>query len=150
MALIQDLHAAISRRDWHAVEVAANRLRDTNLEADNAAKDANIAYWVKETQRCLKSAQSLADDNAAKEARIKADDLKILKLEEQLSAEQASHERSGKSRDEWRGKAEALEAKLAAAEKVREAAIELDEAISDDFNIFGAQQKLRAALGGKP
>lgn len=44
----------------------------------------------------------------------------------------------------------ALEAKLAAAEKVREAAIELDEAISDDFNIFGAQQKLRAALGGKP
>ncbi|MBJ6722463.1 hypothetical protein I2750_19880 [Bacillus sp. PR5] len=43
-----------------------------------------------------------------------------------------------------------LEAKLAAAEKVREAAIELDEAVSDDFNIFGAQQKLRAVLGGKP
>ncbi len=45
---------------------------------------------------------------------------------------------------------EALETKLAAAEKVREAAIELDEAISNDFNIFGAQQKLRAVLGGKP
>lgn len=44
----------------------------------------------------------------------------------------------------------ALEAKLAAAQKALEAAIELDEAISDDFNIFGAQQKLRAALGGKP
>ncbi len=42
MTLIQDLHAAISRRDWHAVEVAANRLRDANLEADNAAKDARI------------------------------------------------------------------------------------------------------------
>jgi len=28
MTLIQDLHAAISRRDWHAVEVAANVLRD--------------------------------------------------------------------------------------------------------------------------
>lgn len=26
--LIQDLHAGISRRDWHAVETAANRLRD--------------------------------------------------------------------------------------------------------------------------
>jgi len=26
--LIQDLHAGISRRDWSAVEVAANRLRD--------------------------------------------------------------------------------------------------------------------------
>ncbi|MQX90270.1 hypothetical protein [Sinorhizobium meliloti] len=26
--LIQDLHAGISRRDWDAVEVAANRLRD--------------------------------------------------------------------------------------------------------------------------
>lgn len=26
--LIQDLHAGISRRDWHAVELAANRLRD--------------------------------------------------------------------------------------------------------------------------
>jgi hypothetical protein len=27
--LIQDLHAAISRRNWHDTEVAANRLRDT-------------------------------------------------------------------------------------------------------------------------
>ena len=26
--LIQDLHAGISRRDWHAAEMAANRLRD--------------------------------------------------------------------------------------------------------------------------
>jgi hypothetical protein len=26
--LIQDLHAGISRRDWHAVETASNRLRD--------------------------------------------------------------------------------------------------------------------------
>jgi hypothetical protein len=26
--LIQDLHAGISRRDWSAVETAANRLRD--------------------------------------------------------------------------------------------------------------------------
>lgn len=26
--LIQDLHAGISRRDWSAVEAAANRLRD--------------------------------------------------------------------------------------------------------------------------
>ncbi|MCD4512526.1 hypothetical protein LQT97_14965 [Brucella pseudogrignonensis] len=42
MTLVQDLHAAISRRDWHAVEVAANRLRDANLEADNAAKDARV------------------------------------------------------------------------------------------------------------
>jgi len=42
MTLIQDLHAAISRRDWHAVEVAANRLRDTDLEADNAALTARV------------------------------------------------------------------------------------------------------------
>ena len=26
--LVMDLHAAISRRDWHAVERAANRIRD--------------------------------------------------------------------------------------------------------------------------
>ncbi|MDR6431280.1 hypothetical protein [Brucella pseudogrignonensis] len=42
MTMIQDLHAAISRRDWHAVEVAANRLRDANLEADNAALTARV------------------------------------------------------------------------------------------------------------
>lgn len=47
MTLVQDLHAAISRRDWHAVEVAANRLRDANLEADNAAKDARVGVLEK-------------------------------------------------------------------------------------------------------
>lgn len=90
-----------------------------------------------------KELDDLKADNAAQAARIK-----------ELEAENKNH------LEEWyRGlrvqkkisdRAEALEAKLAAAEKVREAAIELDEAISDDFNIFGAQQKLRAALGGKP
>lgn len=42
MTLIQDLHAAISRRDWHSVEVAANRLRDTNIEATNAALTTRV------------------------------------------------------------------------------------------------------------
>lgn len=32
MKHIQALHAAISRRDWHAVEVAANALRDMEGE----------------------------------------------------------------------------------------------------------------------
>ena len=71
-----------------------------------------------------KTIASLEADNAAMTARVKADELKILKLEERLSAEQASHEQSGKSRDEWRGKAEYLEAKLAAAEQTARAAHE--------------------------
>jgi hypothetical protein len=43
--LVQVLHAAISRRNWHDVEVAANRIRDENgiqwppyLTREDAAK----------------------------------------------------------------------------------------------------------------
>lgn len=82
----------------------------------------------------------LRADNAAQAARIK-------ELEERIETENLYQHEAIEEND---ARVDALEAKLAAAEKVREAAIELDEAISDDFNIFGAQQKLRAALGGKP
>lgn len=46
-------------------------------------------------------------------------------------------------------RAERAETQLAEAEKVREAAIELNEAVNKDFNVFGAQKKLRAALEAK-
>lgn len=70
-------------------------------------------------------------------------------VKELITQHEREREIYGQAAQDFRERAEKAEAKLAAAEKVREAAIELDEAISDDFNIFGAQQKLRAALGGK-
>ncbi|SPL64448.1 hypothetical protein OHAE_315 [Ochrobactrum soli] len=107
-------------------------------------------------------AEKAEADNAALAARVKADELKILKLEERLSAEQASHEQSGKSRDEWRGKAEALEAKLAAAveahkslfgDKTMEGILWPDVKPTDLITIRVQKQiydKARAVLGGKP
>lgn len=98
---------------------------------------------------------SLKSDNAALTARVK----RLEELEKYTVPIHAdgSHvfidgpgdvelDHGGKMRQ----RIKALETQLAAAEKIRIAAIELDAAISDDFNIFGAQQKLRAALGGKP
>lgn len=83
------------------------------LQADNAT-------LIHDLNRIKDNETELVNDNAELTARVKADELKILKLKERLSAEQASHEQSGKSRDEWRGKAEALETKLAVAEKALE------------------------------
>lgn len=83
------VEAAYHTRGERINELLANDL--SNLEEMNILKE-RINF--------------LEDDNAAKDARIKADELKILKLEEQLSSEQASHERTGNSRDEWRKKAE--------------------------------------------
>ncbi len=137
MTLIQDLHAAISRRDWHAVEVAANRLRDTDLEADNAAKDARI----KELEEALDSDPSGSD------------------LWRYWSRKAC--EASQKYVDEV-DRAEALEAKLAAAEKALEQFADhaKDRAVdaaewrnSDTVQIvvtIGDLRKARAVLGGKP
>ena len=63
------------------------------------------------------AAAILQAERAAKDARIKRLELDNAKLEERLSAEQESHSRTGASRDKWRERAEALESKLAAAQK---------------------------------
>nr|WP_278374557.1 hypothetical protein [Brucella anthropi] len=128
---------AYVRADQAEKLLAAERAEKERLADDyQAIREQLHRGW----QECC----ALKDDNAAQAARIK-------------DLEWKAHNATISNRiDEdsapmlWSEYAEALEAKLAAAEKVREAAIELDEAISDDFNIFGAQQKLRAALGGKP
>lgn len=44
MKHIQALHAAISRRDWHAVEVAANALRD--MEGEQISGDYDHGFGV--------------------------------------------------------------------------------------------------------
>ncbi|MEJ5026321.1 Lar family restriction alleviation protein [Brucella anthropi] len=168
------LHIPCCRKDRVVELLAAERAEKARLKSENDAQEDQISElqmtpwpeWATkvlavirkrsgydgygdaiegvdlpaELDECIAAIEA---DNAAQAARIK-----------ELEAENKNH------LEEWyRGlrvqkkisdRAEALEAKLAAAEKVREAAIELDEAISDDFNIFGAQQKLRAALGGKP
>lgn len=51
---IQALHSAISRRDWHAVEVAANVLRDQKVDCELAAATIETYYarqieWSKKT-----------------------------------------------------------------------------------------------------
>lgn len=105
---------------------------------------------------------ALTIDNAAKDARIKRLELDNAKLEERLSTEQESHSRTGASRDKWREKVEALEAKLAAAEKALEPFAEHanDRAVDDTgwrdketvkiVVSIGDLRKARAVLGGKP
>ncbi|MCM0751991.1 hypothetical protein DEA98_14050 [Brucella pseudogrignonensis] len=79
MTLIQDLHAAISRRDWHAVEVAANRLRDTNLEADNEALTARVKELEKVNAK-------LCDDAIDYELKVAERDISLKALETHLAA----------------------------------------------------------------
>ncbi|MGN6451301.1 MAG: hypothetical protein ACTHLK_22455 [Brucella intermedia] len=106
------------------------RVKELEKEVAEAARrgEDQWAGWVKE--EALRKA--LEADNAAKDAQL-----------ERFRSDRAYTVGFTDGHD-------AAEAKLAAAEKVLVAAIELDEAISNDFNIYGAQQKLHAALGGKP
>ncbi|MFK4060776.1 hypothetical protein [Brucella anthropi] len=120
-------------------EVVTRSQAEELLAAERAEKEMLRGLLTSATYdlaRANDECGALTIDNAAKDARIKA----FVEYEQEAEG----------VKELYLGQIEALEAKLAAAEKVREAAIELDEAISDDFNIFGAQQKLRAALGGKP
>ncbi|WP_247997713.1 hypothetical protein [Brucella tritici] len=107
-----------------------------------AEKDKEIAYWVKETQRCLKYAQSLADDNAAKDARIKE-----IENEWRVAANLGSEVNRKLALQ-----VVSLEAKLAAAEKVRKAAehvVWFDWSDNDD-DAVKAVSDLRSALEGQP
>ncbi|WP_407976143.1 hypothetical protein ACJKIH_14645 [Brucella pseudogrignonensis] len=70
----------------------------------------------------------------------------VAKLEASEKARDDSITHRLKANHDWRVAYEALEIRFTAAKKVRETAIELDEAVTKDFNVFGAQQKLRTAL----
>lgn len=144
-------------------------------EANDVGSDAPdiIRQLGRERAEFLAEVEDLKDklyraeaDNAAQAARIKELEAVYERLGQQALKDRNLRNEAQSDADLWRFSVDmgdhpsllvkvwkqrkALEAKLAAAEKVREAAIELDEAISDDFNIFGAQQKLRAVLGRKP
>lgn len=125
MTLIQDLHAAISRRDWSAVEVAANRLRDADLEKLLASK----------SEECANLANSLDGSEHARSeltARVKELD--------------RCHEGTIDLCNQKTAEIKALEAKLAAAEK---ALMIADEALQADA-IASAHAAIRAVLGRKP
>ncbi|MEN5106696.1 hypothetical protein [Brucella anthropi] len=122
-----------------------------------AAERAEKRIWMEKAAIEAERVERLEADNAALAARIKELEASRNEMDNiayaagfyQAECNLPEHENAQEALKEYRG-LKTLAAKLSAAEKVREAAIELDEAISDDFNIFGAQQKLRAALGGKP
>ncbi len=98
MTLIQDLHAAISRRDWSAVEVAANRLRDADLEKLLASK----------SEECANLANSLDGSEHARSeltARVK-----------ELEKELTDRKHGGR----WSEMVDALEAELAAERAEKE------------------------------
>lgn len=141
MTLIQDLHAAISRRDWSAVEVAANRLRDADLEKLLASK----------SEECANLANSLDGSEHARSeltARVKELD--------------RCHEGTIDLCNQKTAEIKALEAKLAAAERALEPFAEHanDRAVDDTgwrdketvkiVVSIGDLRKARAALGGKP
>jgi len=178
---IQDLHAAISRRDWHAVEVAANRLRDAS-EADNAAKDAAMKRWRSECERAQSQNVELAEQLSSLEAdnaELNAEKQRMLNAMSDMSntnkkltarIKELEHALTEKRRDRIgdsekggaylcraenaEAKAEALEAKLAAANEIAQLVIQAEEDKSGDPNFYilmmqTAYDKARAMLGGK-
>lgn len=149
MTLIQDLHAAISRRDWHAVEVAANRLRDADLEKQLAMK-------IDECAGLANNLDGYEADNAAKDARIKyLEDAIKAKGGNEHSPTQDAYDLACKAIEKHCDRAKALEAKLAAANEVAQLVIQAEEDKSGDPNFYilmmqTAYDKARAVLGGKP
>lgn len=168
MTLIQDLHAAISRRDWHAVEVAANRLRDANLEADNAALTGRIKELDKTVISLLSAINRVIDpapglrsmplpewaQGILSAAYVAWKDKPTFHIDkEQTEALEAKLATAIKLMGEARETREALEAKLAAAEKAIKGAMELIQAHNSGSELTNAGQiisDLRAVPGGKP
>ena len=132
---------ALEQRNMAIVELA-------RLEADNAAKDAQIAGWTESGKLWTAEIRELQAENAAQAARIK----ELNANTDTLMAE--CHRVSKESGDqfrEMRGHIEALEAKLAAATET--AARAAYRACAETRHVslgHAAADAVRAVLGGKP
>jgi hypothetical protein len=135
---IQDLHAAISRRDWHSVEVAANALRDCDL-VDEARKAVERRASRLEV-RAEGAEKLLAEAEAAREAALASDREKQRKIRDLGEMRKIDQRTQGKRNEAlvraeqdvavWKARAETAEGILAAVGGLRDRASRAEGALA--------------------